>query len=235
MVAQYLLFHYGTEEHQLPYADGPHTALNFPVRCVTECLDRAGLPPQARALDLGCSVGRSAFELSRCFPEVVAVDFSQAFIQAAQIIQSRGSVTCQIPVEGSQTQEVELHLPLGLIKERVDFLVGDALKPSADWGTFDCILAANLLDRVPDPLRLLTVLTGLTRPGGQLILTSPYTWLEAFTPRPNWPEETTFNFLQTNLRSNFDLQRRCDLPFLIREHARKYQWSLAEATVWRKI
>jgi hypothetical protein len=25
-----------------------------------------------------------------------------------------------------------------------------------------------------------------------------------------------------------------DLPFLIREHARKFQWSVAEATIWRR-
>jgi hypothetical protein len=25
-----------------------------------------------------------------------------------------------------------------------------------------------------------------------------------------------------------------DLPFLIREHARKFQWSVALATVWRR-
>jgi hypothetical protein len=25
-----------------------------------------------------------------------------------------------------------------------------------------------------------------------------------------------------------------DLPFLIREHQRKFQWSVAEATIWRR-
>jgi hypothetical protein len=26
-----------------------------------------------------------------------------------------------------------------------------------------------------------------------------------------------------------------DLPFLLREHARKYQWSVAQASLWRRI
>jgi hypothetical protein len=30
------------------------------------------------------------------------------------------------------------------------------------------------------------------------------------------------------------LQRRLDLPLLIREHARKYEFILAEATVWQR-
>jgi hypothetical protein len=64
-VSEYLLFHYGTPELMLPYAIGPHTAVSFPVRCVAECLVRDRVPPAARALDLGCAVGRSAFELSR--------------------------------------------------------------------------------------------------------------------------------------------------------------------------
>ena len=29
-------------------------------------------------------------------------------------------------------------------------------------------------------------LPGLLNPGGQLIITSPYTWLEDYTPRKNW-------------------------------------------------
>ena len=32
----------------------------------------------------------------------------------------------------------------------------------------------------------------------------------------------------------FDLIAVKDLPFLIREHARKFQWSVAEATIWRR-
>jgi hypothetical protein len=36
------------------------------------------------------------------------------------------------------------------------------------------------------------------------------------------------------LGREFRLERRVDVPFLIREHARKFQWSEAELTVWRK-
>jgi hypothetical protein len=32
----------------------------------------------------------------------------------------------------------------------------------------------------------------------------------------------------------FDHLRTTDLPFLIREHARKFQWSVAQATVWQR-
>ena len=64
-VSEYLLFHYGRSEEVLPYDFGPVSALHYPVRCVSECLDAASLPASARALDLGCAVGRASFELAR--------------------------------------------------------------------------------------------------------------------------------------------------------------------------
>jgi hypothetical protein len=36
------------------------------------------------------------------------------------------------------------------------------------------------------------------------------------------------------LRSDFALVRRVDVPFTIRDHARKYQWAVADATVWER-
>jgi hypothetical protein len=39
LLAEYLLFHYGTAEEALPYSFGPHSALHYAIRCVSECLD----------------------------------------------------------------------------------------------------------------------------------------------------------------------------------------------------
>ena len=52
LLGEYLLFHYGTPEEILPYGFGPREALEYPARCVSECLDIGGLPEGARALDL---------------------------------------------------------------------------------------------------------------------------------------------------------------------------------------
>ena len=38
---EYLLFHYGSAEETLPYPDGPHAALGFAARTVTETLPAA--------------------------------------------------------------------------------------------------------------------------------------------------------------------------------------------------
>jgi 2-polyprenyl-3-methyl-5-hydroxy-6-metoxy-1,4-benzoquinol methylase len=61
----------------------------------------------------------------------------------------------------------------------------DALRIPAELGTFDLVLAANLVDRVSRPADLLRGIKRLVRTNGHLILASPYTWLEEFTRREN--------------------------------------------------
>jgi len=224
----------------LPYEFGPSGALHFPVRCVTECLDMARLPEAGRALDLGCAVGRSSFELARHFLQVVGIDYSERLIRAAQTLQEQGSLDFTYVEEGELMRSAVAVVSALIERERVSFERGNAEELRRDLGAFDTVLAGNLIDRLQEPRRLLQQLPGLVRPGGQLVITSPYTWLVAFTPRKNWlggferdgKPVTTLDTLKEILSPHFDLARRKDLPFLIREHARKSQWSVAEATVW---
>ena len=54
--------------------------MRFPVVCADTLAAAAGVCPAARggrALDVGCSVGRTTFELTQHFDEVVGLDFSQ--------------------------------------------------------------------------------------------------------------------------------------------------------------
>lgn len=101
-----------------------------------------------------------------------------------------------------------------------------------DLPQFDLIHAANLLCRLPEPQRFLHRVPDLVRKGGQLVLTTPCTWLEEFTPPGNWPPGGTLEYLQQHLQESFERIRTLDMPFLIREHRRKYQWSVAQASVW---
>ena len=125
-------------------------------------------------------------------------------------------------------------------RSRVTFEQGDALALRSDLGAFDVVLLANLVDRLREPRRCLVSLSDLVRSGGQLIVTTPCTWLEDYTAQLHWlggfEQEgrpvRTLETLQAVLAPHFNLVRTLDLPFLIREHARKFQWSVALATVW---
>jgi hypothetical protein len=99
---------------------------------------------------------------------------------------------------------------------------------------------ANLIDRLSHPAACLKSLPRLLKIGGQLILVSPYSWLREYTPRAHWlggcrrrgRDVRTFATLRRLLSPHFSLARRLDLPFLIREHERKFQLGVAAASVW---
>jgi hypothetical protein len=75
------------------------------------------------------------------------------------------------------------------------------------------------------------------------VLTSPYTWFEESIDEENWvgayrkdsePYSTLYG-LKEQLSGHFDLiAEPQDMPFVIRETARKYQYTLAQMTIGRK-
>ncbi len=236
LVREYLLFHYGQPDEVLPWKNGPREALGFAARCVRELINSSSVGRDARALDLGCAVGRSTFELAGHCREVIGLDYSQAFIDAAKKLRTDGSLAYHYAVEGDRTAEAVACVPPGIDAQRVRFAVGDAMALPPDLGTFDVVLAANLLCRLPDPRVFLARVPDLVKPGGQLLLTTPFTWLEEFTPRDRWIGGTdgreSCDELTALLEPHFERKLSKDLPFLIREHARKYQWSAAWGTRW---
>ena len=244
LLNEYLLFHYGSPEEVLPYAFGPIDALDYPVRCVHECVTAADFSDGARALDLGCAVGRSSFELAKLCREVVGIDYSHRFVAAAEGIRTSGGVDYFRADEGDCGTPLRASLPTGVDPERVRFEQGDAQDLRQDLGSFDVVLLANLIDRLREPARCLRRLPELVRQGGLLVVTSPYTWLEEYTPRKEWlgglpggevGSRSTLDGLRRHLEPAFRLETTRNLPFLIREHARKFQWSVAEASLWRRL
>ncbi len=242
-LAEYLLLHYGDPETVLPYSFGPADALNFPVRCISECLDLERLPATRRALDLGCAVGRATFELTRLCTSVTGVDFSRQFIHAALELKRHGHVGYNLITEGVLHTRSIARVPDDIERSRAHFERADAMNLHSDLANFEIVLAANLLCRLTDPQKFLERLPRLVKRGGQLILTTPCTWQEEFTHHTKWlggfEDENgdpvrTIDGLHNGLDRYFRLIRTRDLPFLIREHSRKYQWSVALATVWER-
>ncbi|MDB6122817.1 MAG: Methyltransferase type 11 [Pedosphaera sp.] len=239
-LSEYLLFHYGSPDELLPEGFPREMVLHFPVRCVTECVDMKRLPPQARALDLGCAVGRATFELARWCSPVIGIDFSERFVTIAGHLKKNGSFLFGCVEEGDLTHPCQAVVPSDIDRERVQFERGDAMSLRRDLGKFDVVLMANLIDRLSDPRKCLQQLPGLLNPGGQLVITSPYTWMTEYTPKENWlggferdgNRVKTINMLKEILSPNFDFCFQKNLSFLIREHARKFQLGISEASVW---
>ena len=238
LAAQYCDAHYGAEHFGVP---------NFPAACAEICLQLMEGRPRRYALDLGCAVGRAAFELARGgFGRVTGLDFSTRFFRLAARMQEEGYLRYAFPEEGEILSFHETGLAdLGLdgIRERVEFFQADACNLPEKFTGYDLVLAANLIDRLYSPRRFLSTIHERINPGGLLVITSPYTWLEEFTRKEEWlggykdagENVTTLDGLKEALAPHFrQLGEPRDVPFVIRETRRKFQHSIAELTVWER-
>ncbi|MEJ2198953.1 MAG: hypothetical protein P8X54_10360 [Desulfuromonadales bacterium] len=75
------------------------------------------------------------------------------------------------------------------------------------------------------------------------MIASPYTWLEEYTVKENWvggvrragEPFTTLEGLEEQLGKQFRrLGDPRDVPFVLRETARKFQHTIAQLTIWEK-
>ncbi|KAK3766566.1 hypothetical protein RRG08_042347 [Elysia crispata] len=246
LLSEYLVFHFGAPEELIPYPFGPKDALDFPKRCAELCLKHFKPKDvgQSRALDIGCAVGRSTFELARVVKEVIGIDYSNSFIDAADILRLKGQMSYSLVQEGDIFSDAVATVPKDIDRTRVSFEQGDACDLRSDLGTFDVVLAANLVCRLHHPKYFLDRLHQLLpKSGSILVLTGPYTWLHQFTNKSLWlggyvdangEAITGFKGLQKELGSYFELVEQVDMPFFIRETARENQWTVAHAIVWRR-
>ncbi len=237
LLSQYCEFHYG---------DVYFGVENFPARCARCCLELMGERRKGTALDVGCAVGRTTFELAQGFAAVTGIDFSRRFIDVAAGMRGDGRISYCLVEEGDLTTRVERSLvdfELDGVRDRVDFVCADALSLPPECTGYDLIFAGNLIDRLKNPRIFLSSLHQRLVPGGLLVLTSPYTWLSEFTPRSEWlggfseggKDVTTLDGLKKSLNPHFRLfDEPRDIPFVIRETARKYQHSIAQMTMWER-
>ncbi|KNC48252.1 generic methyltransferase [Thecamonas trahens ATCC 50062] len=234
---QYLNMHYGTQDDFPAYIDAG--TLQFPQRCAALVEGHTlASNPRARALDIGCAVGASAFELARTFNSVTALDISHAFVEAAKYMQEHKALEYKVRREGGVFDSYVARVDNSVDVSRVDFAVGDAtaLDP-ATLGTFDGVLIGNVLCRLPDPYLLIDVLPELVNPDGTLVITSPFSWLPQFTPESKWlsaANGSSAKALTDALDSSFELVSSGDIPFVIREHIRKYEFVAAHLGIWRR-
>jgi len=238
MVSEYIEFHYGEARLGVP---------NFAVACVDAIRDVYD-GARERALDLGCAVGRSSFELAKDFTHVDAIDFSVRLIEPPTNLQKRGSQRYVIHDEGDLVSYKEIALDdfdgYEAVKDRVQFMQGDACNLPEKYNDYDLVFAGNLIDRLYDPAQFLALIKGRICDGGYLVLASPYSWSEDFTPREKWlggfkadtgESYTTLEGIEAALAPEFSpVSAPRDIPFVVYENARQFQYKMSEITFWKK-
>ena len=237
LLSEYAEFHYG---------DTHFGVENFPKALADLAIRVMGNRPARTALDLGCAAGRSSFELARHFDHVTGIDFSTRFIGLGVQMAQEGRLRYTFAQEGELVSYHERSLAeLGLedTRNKVAFYQGDACNLKPNFTGYDLILAANLIDRLYNPAQFLDHVHERLNPGGLLLIATPCTWLEEHTPRAQWvggfkkdgENFTTLDGLRAALGASFKLvEGPLDVPFVLRETKRKFQYTLSEVTVWER-
>lgn len=235
-LSQYADLHFGAELFGVA---------NFHRELVQRCVNQLEPQQRLRALDLGCAVGRSALELAKSFAAVTAVDLSARFIAAAKELQAKGTYCYHYMEEGELLAQRCVRLAdFGLAEAAANivFMQGNVLNLHADMGQFNLILAANLIDRLPDPEKFLSGIHQYMVSGGVLVIASPYDWQEYFTPKSKWlggrfqagRPLASLEGVSKLLTPHFTMiGKPYNLEFVLCENARKYCHGISEVTCWR--
>jgi len=117
---------------------------------------RLGLAAGDRMLDLGCGGGRHAFEAHRRGAHVVALDRSSA--ETAGVAGMLGAMR-----QAGEAPAIALGTAVG----------GDALALPFPEASFDRVVAAEVLEHVPDDRAAMAELARVLRPGGTMAVTVP--------------------------------------------------------------
>ena len=126
---------------------------------LTVDFDRLDVGAGTSVIDVGCGAGRHSFEAFRRGADVVAFDQSVEDLNEVDAILHAMAARGEAPASA-----------------KAEAVKGDALDlPYAD-GTFDCVIASEILEHVPADDAAIDELVRVLKPGGQLAVTVPR-WL----------------------------------------------------------
>jgi SAM-dependent methyltransferase len=115
--------------------------------------------PGDRVLDVGCGAGRHAFEAYRRGADVVALDHD--VVELEQVAATFAAMAAEgQPLPGA----------------RAEVMKGDALALPYDDAAFDAVIAAEVLEHIPDDTQAMAEIARVVRPGGRVAVTVPR-WL----------------------------------------------------------
>ncbi|MGB1092906.1 MAG: putative 4-mercaptohistidine N1-methyltransferase, partial [Oceanobacter sp.] len=197
-----------------------------------------------KVLDLGCSVGRSTFELAKCSDQVDGIDFTARNIQHALALKEGTPVRFATQQEGEIVDFHEVTLAeLGFEQaaERIHFCQGDAHNLKPQFSDYDLILCSQLIEHLYSPKQFIKSIHQRLNKGGVLAVVSAYQWDTQVTQSENWlggykvngENVTGRDGLQLLLGSNFELVGERQIASAQWQNSRKFEVELCELTLWK--
>ncbi len=200
----------------------------------------------ARILDLNADTGRLAFELTRKYNDVTALDFTARMIRIPIQLQEQGYVRYMAKDEGELVFYRDIVLAdFGLTeaKDNILFMQSDAMNLKPNYSGYDLIIIPALLEELSDPLLFLSHIHERLNDKGTLILASDYEWDRAITPRDKWPggfkrdgePVTSLDGIKVALAPQFELlSDPQEIRRTIKRSSRLTENRLTQVTIWKK-
>jgi len=126
---------------------------------LTVDFDRLGIGYGTKVIDVGCGAGRHSFEAYRRGADVVAFDQDADELSNVDTMFRAMADAGEVPLSA-----------------RAETVVGDALALPYPDGTFDCVIASEILEHVPADDAVIDELIRVLKVGGSLAVTVPR-WL----------------------------------------------------------
>lgn len=149
-------------------------------------LDAVGAVVQGPVVELGAAAGGVTRALAERFAApVLGLDLSAPLARFAVQALRGGTRRYPLRLAGTAYEERELVIPPPE-RDNARFWIADALAPPLAAGTAGLVVALNILDCVGDPAMLVRAAAHLVRPGGHLLLCTPFDWSTTATPADAW-------------------------------------------------
>ncbi|MBO0679857.1 class I SAM-dependent methyltransferase [Mycolicibacterium sp. S2-37] len=126
---------------------------------LTVDFDRLRIGAGSKVIDVGCGAGRHTFEAYRRGADVVGFDQSVSDLNDVDEILQAMKEQGEVPASA-----------------KAEAVKGDALDLPYPDGTFDCVIASEILEHVPQDDEAIAELVRVLKPGGRLAITVPR-WL----------------------------------------------------------
>lgn len=219
----YLDAHWGDRAEPPP--DGPGAGFGL-AAVVAKIAERAAHRVDL-AVELGCSTGRIVAELAAGADAVCGVDLSfGAVLRARRLLDGERVEYARRMIGRSYAAATIAAGDRAVPTARRQLVCGDALDPPLVPGVFGRVVALNLLDSVASPRQLLAVLDGLCRPGGEIIVSSPYAWQSSVMADGERlggrdPAGALVALLRGGeLAARYEIEDEAELPWTLRRDAR---------------
>jgi len=123
------------------------------------------IPKDANILNVGCSTGRSTFELSKYAKYITGIDFSARFISVAIEIQEQGEIKYLYNDEVKRVKSSDFDWDM----QKCAFWQGDASNLKPNFKGYDTVVALEI-DRLYNPRGFLEDIQNRLNPNGVVVI-----------------------------------------------------------------